>query len=192
MTRWTLSVLCLCACLVMAVPKAHAKESDERTDLSILVNAEFGTLRFLGPAGDASSWSFGAHLRQGVAYGPLIGWVRIGGQSWLTKQDAPPLQRGMRSFDTGLGLGARHVLGNVQLSAFASYTMINISGNPLVDTLGTRTRFHTLGGGAAVGWLGFSPLYGEIRAEAQHWFGTAKPVQSVQILFSIGIQMSLR
>lgn len=192
MKRCALCILCLWACVAMLATTAHAQEPKERTDLSILVSADIGTLRLLGPAGDASSWSFGAHLRQGVAYGPLIGWLRIGGQAWLTKQDAPPLQRGMRSFDTGLGLGARHVISNVQIMAFASYTMLNISGNPLVDSLGTRTRYHTLGGGAAIGWLGFSPLYGEVRAEAQHWFGTAKPVQSVQILFSIGIQMSLR
>lgn len=172
---------------------SHAEDSPkEPTDLAILFNAEIGSLTFLGDASDDTSWSFGAHLRQGVAFGPLIAWLRIGGQAWLTHQDAPPLQRGMRSFDTGVGIGARHVFGDVQLSAFGNYTMSNLSGNPLTDTLGTRTRYHTLGGGAAAGWLGFSPLYAELRAEANHWFGTVEPVQSVQILFSIGIQMSLR
>lgn len=179
-------------CFTLSANANAAEPRREPTDLSILFQAELGTLRLLGAAGDDSSWSFGAHLRQGIAYGPLITWLRIGGQAWLTRQDAPPLQRGMRSFDTGVGLGARHVLGSLQLSAFASYTMTNLSGNPLTDTLGTRTRYHALGGGAAAGWLGFSPLYGELRAEVHHWFATEKPVQSVQILFSIGIQMSLR
>lgn len=180
------------AALWLLPSHAHAESPKERPDLSILFHAEVGTLRLLGPAGDDSSWSFGANLRQGVAFGPLITWLRIGGQAWLTTQDAPPLQRGMRSFDTGIGVGARHAFGHVQLSAFGSYTMSNLSGNPLTDSIGTRTRYHTLGGGAAAGWLGFAPLYGEVRAEVHHWFATEKPVQSVQILFSIGIQMSLR
>lgn len=179
-------------CVLAISMNAYAQEEDPPPDLSIFFTADIGTLRLLGPAGDNSSWSFGAHLRQGIAFGPLITWLRIGGQAWLTTQDAPPLQRGMRSFDTGLGLGARHVLNNVQMSAFASYTMTNISGNPLVDTLGTRTRFHTLGGGLALAWLGLSPLYAEVRAEANHWFATERPVQSIQILFSVGIHMSLR
>jgi len=179
-----------CACALSS--EASAQPAKEPPDLSVLFNAEFSTLRLLGPASKESSWSFGAHLRQGIAFGPLITWLRIGGQAWLTYQDAPPLQRGMRSFDTSVGLGARHAFGDLQLSAFGSYTMTNISGNPLTHTLGTRTRYHALGGGAAAGWLGFSPLYGELRAEVHHWFATEKPVQSVQILFSIGIQMSLR
>lgn len=191
MNRLMLLAFSFVALLLVALP-AHAESSKEPPDLSILFHAEFGTLRLLGDAGEDSSWSFGAHLRQGVAFGPLITWLRIGGQAWLTTQDAPPLQRGMRSFDTGLGMGARHAFGHLQLSAFASYTMTNISGNPLTDSIGTRTRYHTLGGGAAAGWLGFAPLYGEVRAEVHHWLATEKPVQSVQILFSIGIQMSLR
>lgn len=180
---------------VLAVPlrsEAAAPTVKARPPLAVFFSAEAATMRLLGDAGTHSSWSFGGHLRQGLSYGPIVGWVRIGGDAWLTHQPGPPLQRGLRAFTTGVGFGVQHGFGVLRLTGFGEYAILNVSGNPLYDTLGRRTMFHSVGGGGAVAFTGMSPLFGEFRVAAHHWFGTERPTQSLQFVFSIGVEARIR
>lgn len=171
---------------------AEAQRPKDRPPLSVFFSAEAATIRLLGEAGQDSSWSFGGHLRQGVAYGPLVTWLRVGGDAWLTYQEGPPLQRGLRTFSTGLGLGAQHSLGMFRVMGFGEYAILNLGGNPLHDSLGRRTMLHTLGGGGAVAFSGLSPFFVETRVAAHHWLGTERPTSSLQFVLSIGLEAKIR
>lgn len=190
MTRLLLSLI---GALMLSLPvDGWAQPMRERPALTVFFAPEVATSRFFGDAQSQTSWSFGGHLRQGLGYGPVIAWLRVGGDAWLTYQPGPPLQRGLRSFNTGVGLGFQHEVSVLRFTVFGEYDLINISGNPLPTILGPKTRYHAVGGGAAAAFTALSPLFVELRASALHWFGTASPTQSLQIFLSIGIEAKIR
>ncbi len=158
-------------------------------ELSVIFTADLGTMRFVGDAAQESSWSFSSRLRQGVGYGAFIAWLSLGSETWLTYQEAPPLQYGMRAFSVSLAVGAQIPFDKLRLGVAVASNMYNLAETPLYSTMGSHIRYHTLGGAAFVGWTGLSPLYVETRAEVHHWFSTVRPTQSVQILLSIGIRI---
>lgn len=172
--------------------QAPAPSTRKRLPVRVFMSPEVATMRFLGDAQSQTSWSIGAHLRQGIEVGPIIAWVRIGGDAWLTYQPAPPLQRGLRGFTTAAALGYSEDIGVLRVAAFGEYAVMNLSGNPLYDTLGKRTMYHTVGGGGALAFTGMSPLFAEVRVAAHHWFGTERPTSSLQVIVSIGLETKLR
>lgn len=178
--------------LLLFIPEAEAQRVKARPSVSVFFSPEVATTRLLGAPQAQSSWSFGGHLRQGIVFGPMVTWLRVGGDAWLTYQEGPPLQRGLRGFNTGVGLGLQHRFSVLRVAGFAEYNAVNLAGNPLHDSLGERTLFHTLGGGAALALTSLSPLFVELRGSAHHWFGTAHATQSVQVLLSIGVEARLR
>lgn len=186
------ALLALALPLLLFTPEAEAQRVKPRPSVSVFFSPELATTRLLGAPRTESSWSFGGHLRQGIVFGPMVTWLRVGGDAWLTYQEGPPLQRGLRGFNIGVGLGLQHRFSVLRVTGFGEYSAVNLSGNPLHDSLGERTLFHTLGGGAAIALTALSPLFVELRGSAHHWFGTAHGTQSVQIVLSIGVEARLR
>lgn len=184
--------LCVVQPLLRNTASAQTPTVRSQTPVRVFISPEIATLRLLGTPKTQTSWNIGLHIRQGIEVRRLIAWLRIGGDAWLTYQPGPPLQRGMRGFTTAGALGYSQPMGALRLTAYGEYAVVNLSGNPLYDTLGSRTMYHTLGGGGAIAYTGVSPLFAEVRVTAHHWFGTAQHTSSMQVIFSIGLETQLR
>lgn len=176
---------------LLVAKEAHAQEKP-KADLAIFITPEISTIRLFGENQELTSWSIGGHLRQGLSLGPWTTSLRIGGDAFLTYQEAPPLQRGLRTFMTNFSTGAKFNFGVTRLTANAEYAMMNLSGNPLDQTIGAASRYHLVGGSVSAGFTGMSPIIAEIRVTGWHWLNTVEPTQSIQISISIGMEAIIK
>lgn len=178
--------------IALCCSSAWAQETRSKPSLAIFMTPEVTTMRLLGASNELTSWSIGGHLRQGIVLGPWLTSLRIGGDAFLTYQEAPPTQRGLRTFMTNFSTGLRKELGPLRVGANAEYAILNLSGNPLDQAIGPLTRYHLVGGSAAISFAGLAPILAEVRVSGFHWLKTESPTQSLQITFSIGLEAPLR
>lgn len=189
--RLLIVVTIVLATLVGGTTHADAQDT-EKVDIAVFVTPEISTMRLFGANQELTSWSIGGHLRQGLAVGPATFSLRIGGDAFLTYQEGPPFQRGLRTFSTNFAVGARANLGVFRVGGTGEYGIVNVAGNPLDQTLGDASRFHLVGGSAIVAFTGMAPILAEVRVTGWHWFNTTAPTNAIQITFSIGLEAIFR
>ena len=163
--------------------------------MAVFMQAGVATQQLRGDVAAVTSNSVGLSLRQGIRYRPVAFYLSLGSDAWLTTQEAPPLQRGMRTFDLGLGarlgsrLGAHGFAHRLRLEAAFEYGSFAINANPLGEWLGaSRSSFQALGPGAALALMDIGPLFVEVQGQWRALLGAESRTSVVSLLFSVGIQ----